>query len=58
MSGSLFRPVEPLVAAAYAVLVFALVLIYRHAKDVRARLGVLLLSMILVFAFLLLFAPR
>ena len=58
MTEPLFRNLDPLIAAAYAVLVLVLVFIYHRAKDLRARLGVLLLSMLLVFAFLLLFAPR
>lgn len=49
---------DPVIAGAYALLVILLVVIYRQAKNTRARLIIYVMSVILVMAFLLLFAPR
>ncbi len=46
------------IAIAYAALVLVLVFVYRRAKSTVARLAVYLISVVLVLAFLLLFAPR
>lgn len=58
MSSSPFFRFDPLIAAGYAVLVGALVVLYRRARGAYARLAVYLLSIVLVLVFLLLFAPR
>jgi hypothetical protein len=58
MDQPLFFQFDPVIAGAYAVLVIFLVVIYRQAKGTRARLAIYILSVVLVLAFLLLFAPR
>lgn len=58
MDQPLFFKFDPVIAGAYAVLVVFLVVIYRQAKSTRTRLAIYLLSVVLVLAFLLLFAPR
>ncbi len=58
MDQPLFFQFDPAIAGAYAVLVVMLVVIYRQAKSTRARLAIYILSVVLVLAFLLLFAPR
>jgi hypothetical protein len=58
MSGPLFVRVDPQVIVAYAIMVAVLVVFYRRANDVRVRLVIYFVSIILVFVFLLLFAPR
>jgi hypothetical protein len=58
MDQPLFLKFDPVIAGAYALLVVLLVVIYRQAKSTRARLIIYGMSVILVLAFLLLFAPR
>lgn len=58
MDNSLVFHFDLTVAAAYALLVLALLFVYRRAKSTGMRLAVYVISVVLVVTFILLFAPR